>query len=141
MSARSSSLAEMARCRVTLDRELPLSVEWRPGRSGSLVQKPPRTTRDPDAWPRVGRGQSPPMPLPTPPMPLPPVPYPGIGNSSGPRPPPSAVEGPLLTGMTVTVFPGGSSCLSAGTGAVLVGWTTEDGAGAVVVAGAAAAAT
>jgi hypothetical protein len=41
--------------------------------------------------------------------------------------------------MTVTVFPGGSSWLSAGTGAVLVGWTTEDGAGAVVVAGAAAA--
>jgi hypothetical protein len=81
------------------------------------------------------------MPLPPPPIPLPPVPYPGVGNSSGRRPPPSAVEGPLLTGMMVTVFPGGSSCLSARTGAALVGWTTEDGTGAVVLAGAAAVAT
>jgi hypothetical protein len=43
--------------------------------------------------------------------------------------------------MMVTVFPGGSSCGSAGADAVLVGWTTEDGPGAVVVAGAVATAT
>src|SRR5215213_7865033 len=61
-------------------------------------------------------------------MPLPPVPKRGAAPSSGP------VEEPVLTGMTVTVFPGGSSRGLAG--AVFVGCTT---AGAVEAAGATAA--
>ena len=46
------------------------------------------------------------------------------------------IEGPMLTGMTVTVFPGGSSRGSGG--AVFVGWTAA-GAGDAAGAGAATA--
>src|SRR4029079_8138437 len=79
--------------------------------------------------PQSGRGQSAPMPLPPPalsppPMPLPPVPYPGRPNPSVG----AAVEGPLLTGLMVTVFPGGSSCGSAGIGSGCA--TAGAGAGA-----------
>jgi hypothetical protein len=64
-------------------------------------------------------------------MPLPPVPA-MSGMSSGPLSPPEA-EGLVLTGITVTVFPGGSSWLSAGTAAA--GWAAGLGAETSAITG------
>ena len=47
-----------------------------------------------------------------------------VGSSSGPSEP---VEGVLLTGMTVTVFPGKSSRSLPDAAAVLAGWATGSG--------------
>lgn len=71
--------------------------------------------------PRPGHLPPPPIPLPPPPIPLPPPPTRAVGNSSVPS---ALVDGPLLAGITVTVFPGRSSRSLAGSAVRLAGSAT-----------------